>query len=166
MSDTEDTYYFVEEKKHGIEHEDNPQSITRSLKQLYKKSGRLFPNEEAFTNAVLNSEDVQRAIGFAVRVATEKDLEDFGDQIAVFEAVNRYNEADDIARATTKEARRTVVEYFNENVRDEDEFKELMTALGLRHTTLKSWFRDQNTKGPHGDQEPYVASPDVYSDLR
>lgn len=146
-------YYYVEEKDSGRQY------LTKSFTSLYSKKGRHWGDEEAFTKDLLESEPMQRALGVAVREASKKDLEDFGGDLAVFDALEQHRDADRVAATTKAEAELTILKYLY-GTSDPEHFEGLLKDLGINHLRLRAWANNHRK-----DAEPSAEWIAMYAQL-
>lgn len=158
MADETPTYYYVKELTGGYEKDAegnfrtaesggrvlaNRTSLLSDVSRLYRKYGTYFVSQESWLNGMLGNTVAQQAVGLLIRPATEEDLEEFSEDIAVFEAIHNFKEADRVAAATKAKAREVVVGWFGENVKDEaavDYFFNL--HKGINPWLFASWIKE------------------------
>lgn len=79
--------------------------------------------------------------GVGLRVATAEDMENYGNNIAVSEAIARFNDADAVAEATKREARLEVTEWLNENCETAEDLQDFLTNDRQNLRVILSWIR-------------------------
>lgn len=150
MADETSTYYFVEERTGKLEKDENGndkkdvngqplwegrQYLTSDLSRLFRKFAPFFVDQEDWFRAVIDNPAAQKMGAFSLRVATDDDLQAYAEDIAVFEAIQRFKDADKVAARIKAESRETVVGWFVEHVRSESDVDDFF----LLHKNINPW---------------------------
>ncbi|CEI30012.1 hypothetical protein [Propionibacterium freudenreichii] len=138
---TATTYYMVQDKRGSTKPEAWREYLTTNLTPIYRKHGTYFTDEAEWLEAIIDNEPAQKAMGVLIREATDEDMENYGSDIAVGEALARYQEADLIAKQTKREARLEVTKWLDEHCETADDLQDFLTNHKQNHRVILSWMR-------------------------
>lgn len=146
------TYYYKELKKTAQVDEDGKavlddagkpvlkfnEGVKGNLREFYQKLGAFYPDEVTFTKKLLASKDLQEGFGLEVREATDAERLSYGGD--VIDAVERFADADRVARETKHEAKLATVKHLSETAKTQDDVLKLISMSAILNTrVLQSW---------------------------
>lgn len=120
--------------------------------ESYKKKWKVdHLDREEFYDFVLNPA-VQAFGDFGVRIATDEDLEAFGDQVKVAELIKKHTYWDEEQERLKSELRAEIVGWVAENVKTEEQFKSFLANNFLNTNQFHAIARGAKGGNPLPDE--------------
>lgn len=107
-------------------------------------------DQDAFYAYLLNPA-VQAAANFGIRVATDKDLETYKDEVAIMELVHRHSYWDKEQERLKNELRTEIIQWVAENVETEEQLKAFLSKNNLNTNQFQAIARGARFTAPLSD---------------
>lgn len=143
MAESDKTYYLIERINRRKPNDEPQTSITSSLGQLHNEfAGLTNRTLEEFTEDVVERNMLHYS-GIEVKIASKKDVANFGPAIAVFDACDEHEAAERIAKETQREAELTIIKYVDEHATDKKQLAEIVSKFPLINgQKIQKWARN------------------------
>lgn len=128
--------YIVREEQDGARVE----TLSVGLASYKKKWNASHLSDDDFYDFILQT-GVQQMLNIGVRVASEKDLEKYSDQIAIKELVQQHINWDKDELKRKNELRAKIIKWVKENVETEEQLKTFLIQNNINTNQLQAMAR-------------------------
>jgi hypothetical protein len=106
---------------------------------------------DEWTAKVLASEDLQAAFQISLRLASDEDVKDYGDRLAIYAAKQKIASANEVAERLKLEGKTEMVKYFSETVRTERDAANFLSDFDMGAYAFSFYVEVVNKEKPSAD---------------